>query len=1075
MRIQSVTWFFSIINTLTIFYFIITPVHSQCLEDQKSLLLQLKNGLQFDPDSSAKLVNWTQSNDCCQWNGVTCDHFGRVIGLDLNTESIFGGLNHSSSLFGLKFLQELNLAYNSFNSAQFPSRFGILTNLRHLNLSNTDFFGQIPMEFSLLTRLVKLDLSKDYYFDGIPRIQIENPNLVTLFRNLSGLTELYLDGVNISANGHEWGQAISSSLPNLRVLSLSGCLLSGPIDSSLQNLQYLSEINLAQNNFSSPVPDFLGNFPNLAVLILSGSELHGTFPNNIFQRVQTLETLDLSGNALLNGSLPDFPEKGSLRNLVLSLTNFSGNLPESIGNLRELRRIQINGCYFSGPIPSSLANLSQLVQLDFSANNFSGSMPSFQGFKNLTSIDLSRNALTGPVPSIYFEGLSNLVSVALMNNSFNGSIPSSLFSLPSMQQILLSRNQFSEVSEFLPKKSLSTVDTLDLSSNKLQGPIPSYFFDFQSLSYLTLSFNNFSGTVQLESIHRLQNLTLLDLSHNSLLVNASISNSSLSSFPQLQYLGLASCKLQKFPPLMNQSMLGFLDLSNNQISGVIPNWIWNMGNGSLTNVNLSCNLLVGLQRGYVIPPLQTLVLRSNQLCGEIPIPPDSTRFVDYSRNNFSSSIPAEIGNGIANARFFSLSHNKLSGPIPPSICNGSNLDVLNLSNNRFSGTIPQCLIATGAATIRVLNLRNNNLTGNITGTFPKHCALRTLDLSENLLEGHVPKSLANCANAEVLNLGINNIYGTFPCFLANLSDLRVLVLRSNKFQGNISCRGIHNNIWPELQIIDLALNNFSGILPPSFFSQRKAMMDVGNARPNRNHLRFEVAFLNVYYEDSVTVTNKGSKLEYVKILTIFNAIDFSNNNFKGEIQDTVGDLKSLNVLNLSHNSLTGLIPSSVGNLTQLESLDLSWNKLGGSIPVTLARLTFLAFLNLSYNQLIGMIPTGSQLQLFPNTSFIGNKGLWGAPLTPCCKEVEPTTPTMDRRQSNTDEDGINWVYITATLGYIVGFGVIVVPLLYSKRWRQCYYKPLDRVIVRILHHQDQLARNQRRRNNIKQLQRHQHH
>ncbi|KAG5550618.1 hypothetical protein RHGRI_015534 [Rhododendron griersonianum] len=140
MRIQSVTWFFSIIITLTILCFIITPVHSQCLEDQKSLLLQLKNGLQFDPDSSAKLVNWTQSNDCCQWNGVTCDHFGRVIGLDLNTESISGGLNHSSSLFGLKFLQELNLAYNNFNSAQFPSSFGILTNLRHLNL----FSGTIP-------------------------------------------------------------------------------------------------------------------------------------------------------------------------------------------------------------------------------------------------------------------------------------------------------------------------------------------------------------------------------------------------------------------------------------------------------------------------------------------------------------------------------------------------------------------------------------------------------------------------------------------------------------------------------------------------------------------------------------------------------------------------------------------------------------------------------------------------------------------------------------------------------------------------------------------------------------------
>ncbi|KAF7143724.1 hypothetical protein RHSIM_Rhsim05G0173300 [Rhododendron simsii] len=421
----------------------------------------------------------------------------------------------------------------------------------------------------------------------------------------------------------------------------------------------------------------------------------------------------------------------------------------------------------------------------------------------------------------------------------------------------------------------------------------------------------------------------------------------------------------------------------------------------------------------------------------------------------------------------------------------------------------------GTANLNVLNLQNNQLIGKITGTFPEGCALRTLDLNANCLEGQVPKSLANCANAEVLNLGTNKINGNFPCFLANLSNLRVLVLRSNKFHGNIHCSGILNNMWPKLQIIDLALNNFSGILPPKFFSQRKAMMDGVNGQPNLSHLRFGMGrnidhrvsrlvgiagsvsagasvgvgvggsvgitganinsgmHRNIYYEDSVTVIIKGLQMKLVKILTIFTTIDFSNNSFIGKVPNTVGDLKSLYALNLSHNALTGSIPSSLGNLSILESLDLSWNKLDGRIPVTLASLTFLSFLNLSYNQLTGMIPRGPQLQTFSKTSFEGNKGLWGPPLT--TKEAEPAPPTLNGTQSYAEEDEINWVYIIATLGYTLGVGVIVGPLLYSKRWRQCYYKPLDRVIVRIHHHQEQRARNQRRRNNINQIRRRQHH
>jgi hypothetical protein len=47
-----------------------------------------------------------------------------------------------------------------------------------------------------------------------------------------------------------------------------------------------------------------------------------------------------------------------------------------------------------------------------------------------------------------------------------------------------------------------------------------------------------------------------------------------------------------------------------------------------------------------------------------------------------------------------------------------------------------------------------------------------------------------------------------------------------------------------------------------------------------------------YYQDTVTVTNKGSVVELVKILTIFTTIDFSCNGFDSPFPEEIGELKA---------------------------------------------------------------------------------------------------------------------------------------------------------------------------------------
>lgn len=112
-----------------------------------------------------------------------------------------------------------------------------------------------------------------------------------------------------------------------------------------------------------------------------------------------------------------------------------------------------------------------------------------------------------------------------------------------------------------------------------------------------------------------------------------------------------------------------------------------------------------------------------------------------------------------------------------------------------------------------------------------------------------------------------------------------------------------------------------------------------------------------------------------------------HNNFSGDLP--VSFSPQLNVLDLSFNSFTGNIPPTFRNLTQLTGLSLENNSLSGPIPNL--NLPKLRHLNLSYNHLNGSIP--SSLQIFPNSSFVGNSLLCGPPFTNCTPILPPPSPS----------------------------------------------------------------------------------
>ncbi|CAG7911452.1 unnamed protein product [Brassica rapa] len=586
----------------------------------------------------------------------------------------------------------------------------------------------------------------------------------------------------------------------------------------------------------------------------------------------------------------------------------------------------------------------------------------------------------------------------------------------------------------LKLQSLPFLQALDLSDNYFSGNIPSSLGNLSKLTFLDLSKNAFNGEIP-SSLGNLSNLTILDLSQNKLIGKIP------SSFGRLKHLtGLYAADNElsgNFPvtTLLNLTKLLSLSLYDNQFTGMLPPNISSLSN--LVAFYISGNALTGTLPSslFSIPSLLYNMFRldisNNKIKGQVPgwlWELSTLQYLDLSNNTFTSFESPKKLRQPSSLEYFFGANNNFTGEIPSFICELRSLTVLDLSSNKFNGSFPRC-IGKFSSVLEALNLRQNRLSGRL----PKKIisrGLKSLDIGHNKLAGKLLRSLIASSSLEVLNVESNRFNDTFPSWLSSLPELQVLVLRSNAFHGPI-----HQTWFSKLRIIDISHNRFNGMLPSNFFVNWTAMYTIGKDgdQSNRNYMG------TYYYFDSMVLMNKGVEMELVRILTIYTALDFSENEFEGVIPSSIGLLKELLVLNLSGNAFTGHIPSSMGNLSSLESLDLSRNKLTGAIPQELGNLSYLAYMNFSHNQLVGLVPGGTQFRTQPCSSFKDNPGLFGPSLDQACVDIHEKTShqsEMSKEEEDGEEEVISW--IAAAIGFIpgiaFGFAMGYIVVSYKPEW-----------------------------------------
>uniref|UniRef100_A0ACD5V7F7 Uncharacterized protein n=1 Tax=Avena sativa TaxID=4498 RepID=A0ACD5V7F7_AVESA len=128
-------------------------------------------------------------------------------------------------------------------------------------------------------------------------------------------------------------------------------------------------------------------------------------------------------------------------------------------------------CSFSG-VSCWNPQESRVLELDLSGFGLQGAVPSpLRYCRSTTTLDLSNNSLSGPIPPALCDWLPFLVDLNLSGNRLSGPIPSELANCTFLNSLKLNGNFLSgQIPVSLSQ--LVHLTSLDLSDNRLQGEIP---------------------------------------------------------------------------------------------------------------------------------------------------------------------------------------------------------------------------------------------------------------------------------------------------------------------------------------------------------------------------------------------------------------------------------------------------------------------------------------------------------------------------------------------------------------------------------------------------------------------------
>lgn len=352
--------------------------------------------------------------------------------LNLNSNQLIG--NISSRIAGLSSLSYLNFGRNQLTGT-IPSEIASLVNLEILSLAYNELEGQIPAELTTLSNLTYLLLNYNKFSGEIP---VE-------FGNHETLNALWLKNNRLSGTIPE-GLA---SLPNLFSFNASYNQLSGCYPDELINLCSIVSLNGYMSNgnsFGASWAEFCTNQTNSCSSPISTS---AACPSDSLALISLYNaTNGASWQNPWHTNLPlaewfgvELHPDGCVKSIHLPYNNLDGYLPQLLGSLSTVERIDLGNNTLNSTIPEDIGQLTTLNTLRLESNNLSGTLPvSFSALQSLENFSVANNNLVGSIDIIV--NWTNAEVISMFNNNFGASVPDGLTNLNSLTSLWLSYNNF---------------------------------------------------------------------------------------------------------------------------------------------------------------------------------------------------------------------------------------------------------------------------------------------------------------------------------------------------------------------------------------------------------------------------------------------------------------------------------------------------------------------------------------------------------------------------------------------------------------------------------------------------------